>query len=102
MIHDPSVLRTAGAAAAAAAADEGPRPAAPPPRTGPRAVSRRAADIIARPVDWLWPGRVPRGMLTLLDGDPGLGKSSIVVDLAARVTRGWPMPPDGGPTPATA
>ncbi len=79
-----------------------PRPvlASPGPPAPPRAISRRAADIEVRPVDWLWPGRVPRGMLTLLDGDPGLGKSSIVIDLAARITRGWAMPPDGGPGPA--
>ncbi|HEY1378991.1 MAG TPA: AAA family ATPase [Gemmataceae bacterium] len=76
-------------------AHEGPPPAPPPP-AGPRAVARCAAAIEARPVDWLWPGRVPRGMLTLLDGDPGLGKSSVVADLAARVTRGWAMPPAGG------
>jgi hypothetical protein len=43
-------------------------------------------------VSWLWPGRVPLGKLTILDGDPGLGKSVLTLDLAARVTRGWPMP----------
>lgn len=38
-------------------------------------------------VKWLWPGRVPLGMLTLLVGDPGLGKSLLTLDLAAMVSR---------------
>jgi hypothetical protein len=47
-------------------------------------------------VRWLWPGRIPIGRLTLLDGDPGTGKSTVTMDLAARVTRGRNMP-DGSP-----
>jgi hypothetical protein len=43
-------------------------------------------------VRWLWPARIPLGKLTILDGDPGLGKSVLTLDLAARVTRGLPMP----------
>ena len=38
-------------------------------------------------VEWLWSGRVPAGMITLLVGDPGLGKSTVTCHLAARVTR---------------
>jgi AAA domain len=47
-------------------------------------------------LDWLWEKRIPRGELTILDGDPGLGKSLITLDLAARITTGRPMP-DGTP-----
>jgi hypothetical protein len=43
-------------------------------------------------VSWLWPGRIPYGKLTILDGDPGLGKSVLTLTLAALVTRGWSMP----------
>ena len=46
-----------------------------------------AADIIAEAVDWLWPGRVPYGMVTVFAGMPGVGKSTILYDLAARTTR---------------
>jgi AAA domain/Domain of unknown function (DUF3854) len=52
------------------------------------------ATLEARKTEWLWPGRIPWGALTGIDGDPGQGKSQITIDLAARVTRGWPMPPD--------
>src|SRR5262245_45046987 len=52
-----------------------------------------AADLIPTKVDWLWERYIPRGAITILDGDPGLGKSTLTVDLAARVTRGSEMPP---------
>jgi hypothetical protein len=43
-------------------------------------------------VEWVWQNRIPRGAVTLLDGDPGLGKSTITLDITARVSRGWGMP----------
>lgn len=48
--------------------------------------------VTPKPVEWLWSGRIPIGKLTCLDGDPDLGKSTLLLDLAARVTQGWPMP----------
>ncbi len=48
---------------------------------------------------WLWPARILRGKLTILDGDPGLGKSVLTMDLAARVSAGLSMP-DGTPCQA--
>jgi len=48
--------------------------------------------VKSRPVEWLWADRIPRGKLTLLDGDPGTGKTTLLLDLAARVSRGLPMP----------
>ncbi|MGA2678702.1 MAG: AAA family ATPase [Sedimentisphaerales bacterium] len=43
-------------------------------------------------IDWLWPNRVPMGMLTLIAGDPGVGKSFLTLYMAATVSRGgeWP------------
>jgi hypothetical protein len=49
-------------------------------------------------VRWLWENRVPLGALTLLDGDPGDGKSSINYDLTARVSTGRPMPESDAPS----
>lgn len=46
----------------------------------------------SKPIAWLWPGRVPMGKVTLLAGDPGLGKSFVTLDLAARTTKGLRMP----------
>jgi hypothetical protein len=50
------------------------------------------ADVTVEEVHWLWPGRIPLGKLTIFDGDPGLGKSTVTLDIAARLTRGLPMP----------
>lgn len=52
--------------------------------------------IASRPVEWLWRDRIPAGMLTILDGDPGLGKSMLTLDLAARVSTGRAMPGASG------
>ena len=43
-------------------------------------------------VEWLWPGRLPHGKLAVLDGDPGLGKSVVTLDVAARVSAGRELP----------
>lgn len=43
-------------------------------------------------VGWLWAGRLPMGKVSVFDGDPGAGKSTVAVDLASRVTTGSPMP----------
>lgn len=50
------------------------------------------ADVEPEMVRWLWPGRIAMGKLTLLCGDPGLGKSFLAIDLTARLTSGagWP------------
>ncbi len=52
----------------------------------------KMSDVQPEPVRWLWPERVGLGKLTLLAGDPGLGKSFITLDMAARVSKGtcWP------------
>jgi putative DNA primase/helicase len=39
-------------------------------------------------IRWLWEGLIPRGMLTLLIGDPGLGKSLLALLLGSWVSRG--------------
>jgi hypothetical protein len=49
-------------------------------------------DLESRPIAWLWPGRLALGKLAMLDGDPGLGKSLVTLDLCARLSRGRPFP----------
>ncbi len=50
------------------------------------------AFFIQQPQDWLWPNRIPLGKLTLIAGYPSSGKTSIAMDIAARVSRGAPAP----------
>lgn len=56
----------------------------------------RLSDVQRERISWLWPGYLARGKLHVIDGDPGLGKSTIGFDLAARLTTGSPWP-DGTP-----
>ncbi len=50
-----------------------------------------------RVVEWLWKGRIPYGKITIADGDPGQGKSTVALDIAARLTSDRGMP--DGDTP---
>jgi putative DNA primase/helicase len=52
----------------------------------------RLSDVMPERVSWLWEGRIPRGKLVTLDGDPSLGKSTLALTFAAIVTTGgiWP------------
>lgn len=78
------------------AADAGPdvRPASNAPIGVP--ILTRVADVEAKAIDWIWPGRIAVGKLSIVSGDPGLGKSFATMDWAARVSQGRPWP-DGAP-----
>jgi AAA domain len=52
----------------------------------------RADEGPIKEVQWLWPGRIPVGKVTLLTGPAGAGKSLVALDLAARVSRGQEFP----------
>jgi RecA-family ATPase len=51
-----------------------------------------ANQITVRPIDWLWRPWLARGVVSVIDGYPGVGKSTLMFDLIARVTTGRPMP----------
>ena len=57
-----------------------------------------ADQVKPRRVEWLWHHRVPLGKITLISGDPNVGKSTLFVDLHARVSTGRAFP-DGAPAP---
>jgi hypothetical protein len=60
-----------------------------------RAVSRQVASVQRKRVRWLWRGRIPLAKLGILEGDPDLGKSTVALDLGARISSGQAFP-DGG------
>lgn len=73
--------------------------------TRPEAVLLDMATVNPERVQWLWPGRIPLGKLTLWCGDPNLGKSMTTMDIVARVTTGARWPDDRAGTcrePASA
>jgi putative DNA primase/helicase len=53
------------------------------------------ADVTPKSIRWVWPGRIPAGRITILAGRPGCGKSLLLCDIAARVSRGEYWPEDG-------
>lgn len=81
------------------------RPRATTTMTRPASTSlvSRVSDLLPEPIRWLWPGRLALGKLALLEGDPGLGKSLVSLDLCARLSRGLPFPDGAAPAgPANA
>jgi hypothetical protein len=50
------------------------------------------SELKSEPVAWLWGPYLARGKLAVLDGDPGAGKTFLALDLAARLSRGGPLP----------
>ena len=62
-------------------------------------ISRRAADIKPRCIDFLWAGRLARGKHTAFAGEPGDGKSQLSVYVAATISRGSEWPCDEGRAP---
>lgn len=52
----------------------------------------RGDTVKLEPVRWLWPGFLPAGMLTVLGGAPGCGKTTIALSMAAVITHAgrWP------------
>jgi RecA-family ATPase len=46
------------------------------------------ADVEPEPVQWLWEPYIPLKMITLVSGDPGVGKTTLAMTLAAGLTTG--------------
>ena len=59
---------------------------------GARAIVVRGDTIAPESISWVWPGWLARGMVHVLAGAPGCGKTTIALGLAAVVTTGgsWP------------
>jgi len=57
-----------------------------------RPILRCAAEIEPQTVEWLWKPYIPLGKLTVIVGNPGVGKSFIAMTLAAIVSSGHPFP----------
>lgn len=64
-----------------------------PPEVRPELIS--LASVAPRTVDWLWKPYIPAGMLCMISGDPGAGKTFIALSVSAAFTTGHT--PDGQP-----
>lgn len=48
--------------------------------------------VESKNIDWLWSGRIPLGMITLIAGHPSAGKSFFTLWLAAKLSKGEALP----------
>ncbi len=53
---------------------------------------RKVSEVESKPIEWLWPGYLPRRAVNVIDGDPGFGKSFLTLDIAARISAGKIFP----------
>jgi putative DNA primase/helicase len=69
------------------------------PKFNATIVGIRMSDIRTEKLEWLWPDKIPAGNITLFGGQPGCGKSVVLLDIIARTTTGrdWA---DGSKNPA--
>ena len=52
----------------------------------------KASEIVPKEVRWLWYPYIPFGKVTLIQGDPGDGKSKLMLSLAALLSKGELLP----------
>jgi putative DNA primase/helicase len=62
-------------------------------------VLQAASEIPPKPINWLWPQRISLGALTIITGPVGISKSTLTLDIAARVTTGGKWPDGAGSSP---
>jgi RecA-family ATPase len=60
----------------------------------------RLSDVASEDIDWLWERWIPAGMLTILGGHGGDGKSTVMASIIAALTTGASLP-DAAPTRPT-
>ena len=76
------------------------QPAQPKPRLDLNVV--QLSTVKKEPVTWLWNSYLPANKITVLDGDPSVGKTYLALAIAASVTTGKLLPEYGAPTPKRA
>lgn len=69
---------------------------AKPVLTAPHMVITAFADIPDEVIDWLWHPYIPTGKLTIIEGDPGLGKTFLLLAVATALSLGTGLPASNG------
>ena len=55
-------------------------------------LTKSMADVVEESIDWIWYPYIAKGELTILEGDPGLGKSYLAQMVAAAICDGKRLP----------
>ncbi len=58
----------------------------------------QASRVEDEPTNWMWENRIPYGAITVIDGNPGVNKSTMLCELGARLSTGRNMPNSDSPT----
>lgn len=53
---------------------------------------RTLSEVEPEKIEWLWHPIIPYGMITIMEGDPGVGKSYLAMHMAAQVSSGGSLP----------
>ena len=48
----------------------------------------RMSEVQSQEIEWLWYPFIPYGKLTIVQGDPGDGKTTLILNIAAKVSKG--------------
>ena len=72
-------------------------PPIPEPPKGPQLVLKSIAEFEPATQQWVFDRVIPQGKLTVLMGEPGVGKSLTMLEIAAKVSRGLTGPHDDQP-----
>lgn len=63
------------------------------PRNEQRTIMlEKVSDIAPLDIEWMWEGYIPYAGITMLDGDPGAGKTGVALSIVARATKGELFP----------
>ena len=65
--------------------------------SGKNAVIRYYSSIAKKEINWLWYPYIPYGRITIVQGDPGEGKTTFALNLAARLSTGQELPESVSP-----
>jgi RecA-family ATPase len=61
----------------------------------------RMSNVQAKEVDWLWYPYIPFGKITILEGDPGEGKTMVILAITALLSKGLSLPTTEAKEPIT-
>lgn len=61
-------------------------------RSGARLQLIRASDVQVTALEWFMPNRIPKSELVVFEGDGGIGKTTVALDIIARATSGRALP----------
>ena len=48
----------------------------------------KMSEVQSQEIEWLWFPFIPYGKLTIIQGDPGDGKTTLVLNIAAKLSNG--------------